>query len=63
MLAFHKENTVLQKNKCQRVLSTYMLECLVYLYSEAHAAYNDDIADITCYLFQYSIQHQHDENF
>ena len=48
MLAFHKENTVLRKNKSQWILSTTMFSSLVNINSFVSDVYMDNKDDIIC---------------
>ena len=50
MLDFHKENKVLQKNKCKGILPTIIIKSLKILNSFASGIYIDDIAHMICRL-------------
>ena len=57
-----RKNAVLRKNKCQGILPTNMLASLVNLFIFVSNLYMDDIANMIFQLYQYFIQHQHDQS-
>ena len=63
LLAFQKENKAELKNKFQGILPTFILASLVISTFFTPGVYMDDIANIICQLFQYSIKQQHHQNY
>ena len=67
MLYFHKENEVILKKKCQRMMPTTLLEYLIILKSFVSYVYIEDKSYMKyqlhyLHLDQYVIQRKHDQN-